>query len=113
VLEGTEEVRRESEERVEKLIAKVGREAEQVARARAEERLRTESDRLRREADRREEMARQAAEEEIRSAADRARRDALAAAARTAPEWEQRAAAAGGSLQADTPQRRTATYRTF
>ena len=58
VMEGTEEVRREAEESVRKLVEKVEREAEEVARARAEEQLQAESDRIRSQAERREERAR-------------------------------------------------------
>jgi hypothetical protein len=86
-MEGTEKIRREADERVQKLIEKVGMEAEEAARARAEARLRAESDQIRIEAQKRSDRAREAAEEQIRVAADRARRDAIASASRGAPEW--------------------------
>ncbi len=102
VMEGTEEVRREAEESVRKLVEKVEREAEEAARARAEDQLQVESDRIRIQAERREERAREATEEEIEASVKRARREAQAAAEETAPTWLRRESAAS-----------TAGYRTL
>ena len=86
-MEGTEEVRREAEERVRKLVEKVEHEAEELARARAEDQLQAESSRIRQQAERREERARRVAEDEIKATANKAKREALAAADETAPAW--------------------------
>jgi hypothetical protein len=86
-MEGTEEVRREAEESVRKLVQKVEREAEGVARARAEEQLQTESERIKQQALRREERARAATEEDIRASVSRARREVQAAATDDGPAW--------------------------
>jgi len=86
-MKGTEAVRKEAEDRVQKPDREGRARAEEAARARAEDRLRVESDRIRHEAEERGELARRAAEEEIRHASERARREALAAAAETAPSW--------------------------
>jgi hypothetical protein len=102
VMQGTEEVRRESEERVRRLVEKVEGEAEEKARTRAEEQLKAESERIRGQAEQREERLRHAAEDEIKASAKRARREVLAAADETAPEWERDEASASG-----------AGYRTF
>ena len=102
VMEGTEEVRREAEERVRKLVEKVEREAEEFARARAEDQLQAESSRIRQQAERREERARQVAEDEIKATANKAKREALAAADETAPAWARSESAVS-----------TAGYRTF
>jgi hypothetical protein len=83
---------------VRKLLDKVEREAEEAARARAEDQLRAESDRIRVQAERREERARAATEDEIRASVSRAKREAQAAAEETAPEWlrtESKASTAG------------------
>ena len=109
-------MRREAAERVDELIERFGREAEETARQRAEERLRDEDERIRREADRRAEAAQQSADEEVRSAADRARQEALAAASSTAPEWE-RTETPRAPGEASSPRRRggpgAGGYRTF
>ena len=87
-MEGTEQVRREAADRVDALIEKFGSEREEEARQLAEQRLRDEDERIRREADRRAELAQQSADDEVRAAADRARQEARSAASSTAPEWE-------------------------
>jgi hypothetical protein len=87
VMQGTKEVRRQSEDRVRELIEKFEGEAAEMARARAEDQLEAESDRIRRQAEQREERARRAAEEEIKASVNKARREALAAAGQTAPTW--------------------------
>jgi hypothetical protein len=102
VMEGTEDVRREAHDSVRKLVEKVEREAEEAARARAEEQLRVESDRIRVQAQRREERAREGAESEIKASASKAKREAQAAAEDTAPTWLRAESAAS-----------TAGYRTF
>jgi hypothetical protein len=101
VMQGTEDVRRESEERVQKLIAKVEGEATEKAKARAEEQLQAESERIRGQAEQREERLRRAAEDEIKASAKKARREVLAAADETAPAWSRNEAPSG------------AGYRTF
>jgi hypothetical protein len=102
VMQGTVDVRREAEERVRKLVAKVEGEAEEHARVRAEEQLRAESDRIRKQAEQREERLRRSAEDEIKASAKRARREVLAVADETAPDWARREATGSG-----------AGYRTF
>jgi len=102
VMDGTQEVRREAEESVRKLVEKVEREAEEAARARAEDQLRVESDRIRSQAERREERVREATEDEIKASASRAKREAQAAADETAPVWLRGESTAS-----------TAGYRTF
>jgi vacuolar-type H+-ATPase subunit E/Vma4 len=86
-MQGTEEVRREAEESVKRLVEKFEGEAEELARNRAKDHLQAESDRIRKQAEQREERARRAAEEEIKASASRARREAVAAAAEAAPSW--------------------------
>ena len=102
VMEGTEEVRREAEESVKRLLEKVEREAEDAARKRAEDQLRMESDRIRVQAQKREERVREATEDEIKASVSRARREAQAAADEFAPRWLR------GESKAST-----AGYRTF
>lgn len=97
VMQGTEEVRREADERVRTLVEKVEGEAVEMARARAEEALKAESDRIRAQAEQREDRVRRAAEDEIKASASRARREVLAAAEKTAPSWERREPTAQGS----------------
>lgn len=97
VMQGTVEVRREAEERVAKLVEKVEGEAEDKARVRAEEQLRAESERIRGQAEQREERLRLAAEEEIKASAKRARREVLAAADNTAPVWSRNEPSNSGS----------------
>jgi hypothetical protein len=97
VMQGTEEVRREADERVRTLVEKVEGEAVEMARARAEEALKAESDRIRAQAEQREDRVRRAAEDEIKASASRARREVLAAADKTAPSWERREATPSGS----------------
>ena len=87
VMDGTVEVRREAEESVRNLVEKVEREAEEAARARAEDQLRLESDRIRTQAEKREERVREATEDEIKASAKRAKREAQAAAEESAPVW--------------------------
>ena len=87
VMEGSAEVRREAEESVRKLVEKVEREAEEAARARAEDQLQHESDRIRVQAQRREDRAREVGEGEIKASASKARREAQAAAEESAPTW--------------------------
>jgi hypothetical protein len=101
VMQGTVEVRREAEERVQRLIEKVEGEATEKAKARAEEQLQAESERIRGQAEQREERLRRAAEDEIKASAKKARREALAAADETAPTWARSEAPSG------------AGYRTF
>ena len=79
-MQGTEEVRRQAEDRVRELVEKFEGEAAELARARAKDQLEAESDRIRKQAEQREERARRAAEEEIKASANKARREALAAA---------------------------------
>jgi hypothetical protein len=74
VMQGTEDVRRQAEDRVRELIAKFEGEAEEAARARASDQLEAESERIRRQAEQREERARQTANEEIKASTNRARR---------------------------------------
>lgn len=100
-MQGTVDVRREAEERVQKLIEKVEGEAEERARVRADGQLHAESERIRGQAEQREERLRRAAEEEIKASAKRARREALAAADETAPTWSRSESPSG------------AGYRTF
>ena len=69
------------------LVEKVEGEAEEAARARAEDQLRAESDRIRVQAEQREERVREATEDEIKASAKRARREAQAAAEEAAPVW--------------------------
>lgn len=102
VMRGTEDVRREADRRVNDLVAKVEGEAAEKARARAEEQLKAESERIRVQAEQREERVREAAEEEITASAKKARREVLAAADETAPAWSRR-----GSSPSE------AVYRTF
>lgn len=102
VMDGTADVRREAEESVHKLVEKVEREAEEAARARAEDQLRLESDRIRIQAERREERVREATEDEIKASTKRAKREAQAAVAETAPVWLRGESTAS-----------TAGYRTF
>jgi hypothetical protein len=97
VMQGTEEVRREADERVRTLVEKVEGEAVEMARTRAEEALKAESDRIRAQAEQREDRVRRAAEDEIKASASRARREVLAAADKTAPSWERREATPSGS----------------
>ena len=117
-MEGTEQVRREAKERVDALIEKFGREAEETARQRAQQRISEEEDRIRREAERRADLARESAEEDVRAAADRARQEALSAASSTAPDWERAEATEGDSESGPAPRRRrggpgSGGYRTF
>ena len=91
-MQGTEDVRREAEERVRALVAKFEGEAEELARSRAQDQLQAESDRIRKQAEQREERARRAAEDEIKASTSRARREAMAAADASAPSWEPRSA---------------------
>ena len=102
VMEGTEDVRREAEESIRTLVEKVEEEATQSARSRAEEQLRVESDRIRVQAEKREERARQATEDEIKASANKAKREVLAAAEENSPTW----------LRSDSGAS-TAGYRTF
>jgi hypothetical protein len=102
-MEGTEEVRREAEESVTRLLERVEREAEESARARAEDQLLAESERIKQQAQRREERARAATEEEIRSSVNRARREVQAAAEEGGPTW----------LQSQPKPKRPAGYRTY
>lgn len=104
VMQGTEEVRRQAEDRVRELVAKFEGEAEEAARARAKDQLEAESDRIRRQAQQREERARRAAEDEIKASVGRARREALAAAEETAPSWAESEQQSGGAISG---------YRTF
>lgn len=96
VMQGTEDVRREAEERVRSLVERVEGEAAETARARAEDQLKAESERIRVQAEQREERVRRAAEDEIKASASKARREALAAVDQTAPSWARREAAASG-----------------
>jgi hypothetical protein len=105
VMQGTEEVRRQAEDRVRELIAKFEGEAKEAARARANDQLEAESERIRRQAEQREERARHTADEEIKASANRARREALAAAEQTAPSW--------GELHEEPPPSPISGYRTF
>ena len=89
-MQGTEDVRREAEERVKALVEKFEGEAAELARKRAQDQLQAESDRIRKQAEQREERARRVAEDEIKATASRARREALAAAEQSAPDWEPR-----------------------
>jgi hypothetical protein len=91
VMQGTEEVRRQADDRVRELVKKFEGEAEETARARANDQLEAESDRIRKQAEQREERARRTAEEEVKARVGRARREALAAAEETAPSWAERA----------------------
>ena len=84
------------------LVEKVEREAEEAARARAEDQLRQESDRIRSQAQRREDRAREVSEGEIKASTSRARREAQAAAEESAPSW----------LRSE-PASSTVGYRTF
>ena len=59
---------------------------EEIARARAEEQLQAESERIKQQAQRREERARAATEEEVRASVSRARREVQAAALGRRPE---------------------------
>ena len=68
-----------------------------MARTRAEQALKAESDRIRIQAEQREERVRRAAEDEIKASTSRARREVLAAAEKTAPSWERREPSASGS----------------
>jgi hypothetical protein len=97
VMRGTEDVRREADERVRSLVEKVEGEAAELARARAEEALKAESERIRMQAEQREERVRRAAEDEIKASTSRARREVLAAADATAPSWSRKETAASGS----------------
>jgi colicin import membrane protein len=105
VMQGTEEVRRQAEDRVRDLIAKFEGEAREAARARAKDQLEAESERIRRQAEQREERARQTADEEIKASTNRARREALAAAEQTAPSW--------GEHHETPPPSPISGYRTF
>ena len=87
VMQGTEEVRRQADDRVRELVEKFEGEAEELARARANDQLEAESDRIRKQAEQREDRVRRAAEDEIKASASRARREVLAAADKTAPSW--------------------------
>ena len=87
VMQGTEEVRRESEDRVRQLVEKFEGEAENLARARAKDRVEAESERIRKQAEQREERAKEVAEDEIKASVGKARREAMAAAEATAPTW--------------------------
>ena len=78
-------------------------EAEDAARKRAEDQLRMESDRIRVQAQKREERVREATEDEIKASVGKARREAQAAAEEIAPAWLR-----GGESKAST-----AGYRTF
>jgi hypothetical protein len=100
-MQGTVDVRREAEERVQKLIEKVEGEATEKAKVRAEEQLQAESERIRGQAEQREERLRRAAEDEIKASAKKARREVLAAADETAPTWSRNESPSG------------AGYRTF
>ncbi len=91
-MQGTEEVRREAEERVRTLVEKVEGEAVRWRRDAGRGALKAESDRIRAQAEQREERVRRAAEDEIKASASRARREVLAAADKTAPSWERREA---------------------
>ena len=103
VMEGTEEVRREAEESVRRLVARVEGEAEEAARARAEDQVQAETDRLRVQNERRAERVRAATEDEVKASVSRARREAQAAAQDLAPSW----------LQREESSAPTAGYRTF
>ena len=89
-MQGTEDVRREADERVRQLVEKFEGEAEELARDGPSDQLEAESDRIRKQAEQREERAREVAEEEIKASAAKARREALAAAEATAPSWARR-----------------------
>ena len=86
-----------------RLLERVEREAEESARARAEDQLQAESERIKQQAQRREERARAATEEEIRSSVNRARREVQAAAEDDGPTW----------LQSQPKPQRSAGYRTY
>jgi hypothetical protein len=64
--------------------------------------MRLESDRIRLQAEKREERAREVTEDEVRASASKAKREALAAAEESAPSW----------LRHESPAP-TAGYRTF
>jgi hypothetical protein len=100
-MQGTQDVRREAEERVAKLVEKVEGEAVEKAKVRAEDQLRAESERIRGQAEQREERLRRAADDEIKASAKKARREVLAAANDTAPAWARNESGSG------------AGYRTF
>jgi len=68
-------------------MEKVERQAEEAARNRAEEQLRVESDRIRVQAQKREERVREATEDEIKASVGKARRQAQAVAEEIAPTW--------------------------
>ncbi len=78
-------------------MEKVEGEAADLARARAEDALKAESERIKAQAGQREARVRRAAEDEIKASTSRARREVLAAADATAPSWARREAAAPGS----------------
>jgi hypothetical protein len=85
------------------MLEKVEREAEEAARARAEDQLRVEADRIRIQAQKREERVREATEDEIKASVGKARREAQAAADEIAPTW----------LRGNESKASTAGYRTF
>ena len=58
------------------MLEKVEREAEEAARNRAEDQMRVESDRIRIQAQKREERVREATEDEIKASVGKARREA-------------------------------------
>ena len=102
-MQGTEEIRRQADERVRELVEKFQGEAEEAARSRARDQLEAESERIRKQAEQREERARTVAEDEIKASTTKARREALAAAEATAPSWAAR----------EEPESTVSGYRTF
>ena len=92
VMQGTEDVRREAEERVRAAGREVrGRSRGDGPAPAPRTRCEAESDRIRKQAEQREERARRAAEDEIKaSAGTGAARSAWPAAEETAPSWAER-----------------------